>query len=296
MRALGGRPFSTPRGPAPTRFSYRLERLLMKRWVRLALRRGLPLALIAGGAGAFFADDARRADIALMADDIRASIAERPEFEVHMMAIDGVSEAVAAEIRTVLPIEFPISSFYLDLEEARDTVAALNAVSDVSVRIRTGGILQIVAAERVPVAIWRDRDGLRLVDADGVFVASVAARADRPDLPLVVGDGALDAVGEALALYALAEPISERLRGLVRMGERRWDVVLDNDQRILLPEEDPLGAFARVISLHQTPDMRLLDRDITTVDLRLPERMTVRLGPVAAARLSPVTASTEDSP
>jgi hypothetical protein len=43
-------------------------------------------------------------------------------------------------------------------------------------------------------------------------------------------------VPEALALVAAARPAVPRLRGLVRMGERRWDLVLDRDQRILLPE------------------------------------------------------------
>jgi cell division protein FtsQ len=50
------------------------------------------------------------------------------------------------------------------------------------------------------------------------------------------------------------------------VGERRWDVVLDRDQRILLPETEPGRALERVLALDQAQD--LLDRDVT-VDLRL---------------------------
>ena len=45
-------------------------------------------------------------------------------------------------------------------------------------------------------------------------------------------------MAEALALIRAAgrRRWKGRVRGLVRVGERRWDVVLDREQRILLPE------------------------------------------------------------
>ena len=46
-----------------------------------------------------------------------------------------------------------------------------------------------------------------------------------------------------------------RLRGLVRVGERRWDVVLDREQRIMLPEQNPIGAVERGIVLSDLQDL-----------------------------------------
>ena len=40
-------------------------------------------------------------------------------------------------------------------------------------------------------------------------------------------DGADLAAGEALEIFAAAQSILPRVRGLVRMGERRWDIVLE---------------------------------------------------------------------
>jgi cell division protein FtsQ len=59
------------------------------------------------------------------------------------------------------------------------------------------------------------------------------------------------------------------------MGERRWDMVLDRDQRILLPETDPVAAMHRVVALDQAQDM--LARDVSLVDMRLGSRPTLRL-------------------
>jgi cell division protein FtsQ len=73
------------------------------------------------------------------------------------------------------------------------------------------------------------------------------------------------------------------LRGLVRVGERRWDVVLDRDQRILLPEADPVPALERVIALDEATE--LLARDVAVVDMRNPSRPTLRLTAAAMEEL-----------
>ena len=67
------------------------------------------------------------------------------------------------------------------------------------------------------------------------------------------------------------------------MGERRWDMVLDRDQRILLPSEDPVSALDRVIALNDSQDM--LNRDVTVVDMRNTGRPTLRMNEEAAETL-----------
>ena len=122
-----------------------------------------------------------------------------------------------------------------------------------------------------------------MLDATGHRVASLSSRSDRPDLPLLAVDAADSATPEALALLAAAAPILPRVRGLVRVGERRWDVVLDRNQRILLPEDQPIAAIERLIALHQAGD--LLGRDILAVDLRTEHRPVLRLAPYALNQL-----------
>jgi len=136
-------------------------------------------------------------------------------------------------------------------------------------------VLSVKITERQPVALWRTRDGLAAVDIDGVVTGAVAQRAARSDLPLVAGRGASAALPEALRIFAAAAPADARVTGLVRVGERRWDLVLDRDQRILLPERGAVDALERVMLLAQVQD--LLDRDIAAVDMRLPDRPTIRM-------------------
>jgi cell division protein FtsQ len=130
-----------------------------------------------------------------------------------------------------------------------------------------------------------------MIDADGVQSGTVVSRGDRPDLPLIAGDGAEQNIREALDLYAGAGPLRDRVRGLVRMGERRWDIVLDRDQRMMLPGDGAVAAFDRVIALDIAQDM--LERDVTIVDMRNADRPTLRMNEDAAAALRRVSTTTD---
>ncbi|MBN2905670.1 MAG: cell division protein FtsQ/DivIB [Rhodobacteraceae bacterium] len=274
---------SSARDPAPSRLSYRAQRLWLTPLFRRALLRGVPLVALMAVPVVWLSDADRREALHAQIAEIRRQIETRPEFMVTLMAVDGASAEVDEDIREVLPLDFPVSSFDLDLEEMRATVAGLDAVKSAQMRIRPGGVLELTVLERVPAVVWRGVDGLELLDGQGHRVAPIAARAQRPDLPLVAGEGADAAIPEALSLIAAAAPIERRLRGVVRIGARRWDVVLDRGQRILLPETGAIAALERVIALTQVSD--LLARDVTTVDMRNPVRPTVRLAPGAVEDL-----------
>jgi cell division protein FtsQ len=247
--------------------------------IRFALRFGIPFALVFAVTSAYLSDPVRRDAIVQAALDLRTSIEERPEFMVADLAIRGAGASLAEDIREVVPIDFPVSSFDLDIGAIHSIVAGLDPVKSATVRIRPGGVLEIDVVERLPAVIWRSRDGLAMLDENGAHIDTLASRLERADLPVIAGEGGDKAVGEALALFAAAEPLGARLRGLVRIGERRWDVVLDRDQRIMLPVERPVAALERVIALSQAQDM--LERDVAVVDMRLGSRPTLRMNPSA---------------
>ncbi len=269
------RPVAPRNDPAPSRLTYRLERLMLTPAFRLALRVGLPFCLAFGAAGFYLSEESRREAILAGLQELRRQIETRPEFMVRLLAIEGASHETEEDIREIFPHDLPASSFDISLDDLREMILGLPAVADANLRIRRGGVLVVEVTEREPVAVWRSRDGLGLVDREGNMVAGIKRRAERPELPLIVGDGAERDVPGALAILSAAAPLGSRVRGLVRIGERRWDMVLDRGQRILLPEAKPVQALERVILLDEVQEM--LQRDVAVVDMRLPERPTVRM-------------------
>ncbi|HBQ36351.1 MAG TPA: cell division protein FtsQ [Rhodobacteraceae bacterium] len=273
--------------PAPSRVAYKTQRMMLRPGFRRFLRLGLPVLLIGATVLVVLSSQDRRDAMGQKISDIRRSIEERPEFMVKLMAIDGAQVALAETIRQSLPIDFPISAFDLDLEAMRSEIAALDVVADVVVQVRKG-ILQITVSERVPALVWRSADDLQLIDAGGHRVVSLGSRVDRSDLQLVAGAGADQHVAQARQIFAAAAPLAHRVRGLERMGQRRWDLVLDRGQRILLPEKQPILALERVIALNTAQD--LLARELTKIDMRNAKRPTIRIADSALKALRQIRA------
>jgi cell division protein FtsQ len=268
-----------PHDPAPSLWSYRVQRLWLTPLFRTVLRVGLPATALAVVCGVYFGDAARRAAIVDGMAEVRREIENRPEFRVNVLGVDGASDAVIAEIRAAVALDLPLSSFDLDLSDLRARIEALPAIASADLRIQSGGYLAVRVTERVPAMIWQTREGPVLIDAAGHFVAALDERVLDAPLPAMAGDGADRAVGEALALHAAAAPLGDQLQGLVRMGERRWDVVLTDGRRILLPEGRPVQALDRALALNDVSD--ILGRDVLRLDLRNPDRLTVQLTPQA---------------
>ncbi len=266
--------------PAPSRLSYRFQRWMLTPGIRLGVKLGLPICAIAGAIGIYFASEDRREAVTAYIADIRRSIQERPEFMVNLMAIDGAGTGLSDDIREVVPLDFPLSSWDLDVEQMRDTITGLDPVKSATVRIRPGGILQVDVVERQPVILWRTRNGVELLDETGVHIDHASSRKDHKGLPLIAGVGADQHVPEALELFQTSRSLGERVRGLVRVGERRWDLVLDRGQRIMLPTDRPVRALERVLAVNEVQD--LLERDVAVVDMRLGQRPTIRMTKAAS--------------
>ncbi|MGY6534096.1 MAG: cell division protein FtsQ/DivIB [Pararhodobacter sp.] len=270
--------------PSPSRLVYRLNRLWLTPLFRKTLTMGLPSLLLAGSVAVYLSDDARRAAVTGFASELQTAFHNRPEFRVETLSVQAESDVVAQAIHARLDADLPASSFTLDLDALRQRVELLDAVETAALRIRPGGVLEVAVIEREPAFVWRHADGLALIDAEGHRVALLRHRAARPDLPLIAGEGAPQAVAEARRLLAAAAPLGDRLHALVRVGARRWDLVLDGDRRIMLPPHGAVTALERVLALDNQP-LDLLSRDLVVVDMRNPDRPTLRLTETSLAEL-----------
>ena len=273
-----------PRKPAaPTRRSrfaggrigYRMQRIWLTPAYRLLIKYGLPVLALGAALGFHLSDEANRTALAEKADTVYSAVVDRPEFMVTELQWPEVTPELDAALRDRLELELPQSSFRLDLDALRQEVEALDWVRSADLRLLSDGVLGLSITERVPAILWRSEKGLQLLDTEGVRVAHVTRRDLRPDLPLIAGTGANEHIREAFDLLDAASPLGDRVLGLLRVGERRWDVVLDRDQRIRLPEKGALPALERAMALHQAQD--LLARDLVVADLRNPARPVLQI-------------------
>ena len=263
-------------GPGVSRWAFRLSRAWKKAWLRQGVLFVLPVLLLIGVGLRLVSDPDVQARLSAQAERMVALLSMRPEFAVQRLDVVGASVEVSREIRELAEVRPGMSSLNLDVGDLKTRIEKIGAVRTANVVLGSDGVLRVDVSERIPAALWRDADQkLWLVDREGEHVSRAMTRLGYPELPVLIGDGAKNAVGEGLALLAASDDLRDRVRAFVRVGERRWDVVLSDDLRIMLPEVEPGQALSRVIAWHYGDEV--LDRDLSTIDMRLPARPILRM-------------------
>ena len=218
-------------------------------------------------------------EIAERFKDVRDSAADATGFRIRAIALTGSKEVSREEILTTAGVTGRSSLLFLDADGARSRLLANPWIADASVLKLYPDRLQIAVTERRAFALWQ-KDGLVNVIATDGTVLEPFTVGRYSGLPLVVGRGAQRAASEFLAVIDRYPEVRAMLRASILVAERRWDLRLANGVNVRLPETDVAGALDRLVELDR--DRKLLSRDITAVDLRLADRVTVRLSDAAA--------------
>ena len=265
--------------PAPSRVAYRIMRLLLIPRLRLIFTLGFPSLLIFCATLGLFININVWENISAIKKDLKLAFVERPEFMIKVASIDGSSDELANEIREILPLDFPVSYFDLDIKYLHKVVNEIPAVASSAIKISAGGVLQINVAEKTPAFIWRKDNVMSVIDETGSFIRIANSRVDYPKLPLVVGEAANLVVSEISSLMQANEYFKDHVRAFIRVGERRWDLILENNVRIMLPQREFLAAFDRLMLMDEAGS--LLSGRLSNIDMRLVVRPTVRVDTVS---------------
>ena len=203
-------------------------------------------------------------------------------FGLERVTITGLQQLREDEILRDGGLDARASLAFLPVAQVRDRLAAVPLIGSVSVRKIYPRELLVTVVERQPSALWQTNGEIFVIAADGTVIDRM--RDERfAGLPLVVGETANAHTRDYLALLDAAGPLRGRIRAGTLVSGRRWTLKLDGID-VRLPETGAREAVARLVALEDTS--RLLEKDIIAVDLRMPDRLVVRLTEEAAgARL-----------
>src|SRR6266404_6104150 len=209
----------------------------------------------------------------------RDGIAGATGFRVVSIALAGNHHVSREEVLAAAGVTATTSLLFLDVDQTRERLKTNPWIADATVLKLYPGELQIGVKEREAFALWqKDRQVSVIADDGTVLEPYVAPRLIQ--LPLVVGEGAQTKAKEFLALLDRYPTMRDFVRAAVLVGERRWNLRLKNGIDARLPETDVAPALERLVALDN--EKNLITRDIVAIDLRLPDRVTVRLSEAAA--------------
>ncbi|WP_409360773.1 cell division protein FtsQ/DivIB [Bartonella heixiaziensis] len=195
-------------------------------------------------------------------------------FVVTNVDMRGDKRLVKQEVLKILGLNGAPSIFTFDVDRARSLLEKQAWVQSANVQKVYPNLVRISVVEREPYAIWQHDGMMDIVDRVGRVIVPFQGGVVQ-NLPLVVGKGAQNAAEKFIQALSVYPQFSSRVRAYVRVGDRRWDLVLDNGIRVMLPENDPLEKLASLLGSGRAQD--LFSRDIVSVDFRLSDRITVSL-------------------
>lgn len=196
-------------------------------------------------------------------------------FRIREVTVSGRSRTSFEEIAAALASGHGAPILAVDLERVKDRLESLPSVRVAAVERRLPGTLHLAIVEREPVAIWQDNGAHVLVDSDGHRIPGSIAGFE--NLPLVVGDGAGARAAELLAMLQSEPEMAARVRAAVRVGNRRWNLKLDDavtGLEVRLPEMQPEEAWHRLAQLDR--EQAVTRREVSMIDLRVPDRLVLK--------------------
>jgi cell division protein FtsQ len=164
----------------------------------------------------------------------------------------------------------------VNVSEIRNRLLGFGWIKDARVSHRLPDTLVIDIVERTPAALWQNEGRLALIDNEGVVLDRVPVD-KMPDLPLLIGPGANSQEQQLDRLIAAVPTLKPQLASATWIGGRRWDFNFQSGETLALPEGEESAKAALIKFARVDKETGLLGRGIVRFDLRVPDKMIVRL-------------------
>ena len=196
------------------------------------------------------------------------------------ISITGLEHHEPEALLAAISVEPGGSLIGFDAVQAKDILENLDWIENAKVQRLFPNQLAIEVKERAPFAIWQRGTAYYVIDKAGAAMSGLEA-SQMVRLPLVTGEGANVAAADLINQLSAYPDVMLQVKAAARVGSRRWNLYLDNGITVQLPEKDWQQAIAMADELNRT--QKLLSRGIRSLDLRLPDRVTVEVAEIAAA-------------
>ena len=214
---------------------------------------------------------------------------DRLGMQIRDIFSEGRQRTSAGEIYRILEPYYGQNILAVDIAAIQQRLQSLPWVREATVTRHFPDRLRTHLVEHRPIALWQPnvgqpttgqpaadlpRSGPALVSDQGDII-QVSAVSPYRHLPILSGADAPAAAADLLRLVGGEPSLVRLVTGAERIDSRRWNVFIDGRIEVRLPERDAAAAWHRLARLHD--EQSLLTRAVEAVDLRLDDRVIVRL-------------------
>ncbi len=193
-------------------------------------------------------------------------------FAVKYVDIKGRNHTSNQHILAALNIHEGDAILRLELTEMRERLINIGWIKDALVRRHLPDRLEIILQERIPLALWQTDDGHKVIDSAGKIITEAHSQ-KFTHLPVISGKNAPAKAYQILQMLQTEPELFADVWAVQLVSDRRWDVYLRSGVTVRLPEQDAGSAWSRLALIEQ--EKQITARDISTIDLRVPNKLVV---------------------
>lgn len=195
-------------------------------------------------------------------------------FKIDEIRVEGIKHTSKANLSEFLSTMKGTSIFSVNLDDVRHKIEDLPWVSEATIVRKLPNKLFINLREKEPVILWQHKGQKTLLSLDGSAIPGVDLEAYN-HLPFVVGERANEHIPELFDIIRSEPELAQMTTTAVLISNRRWDIKLRDSITVKLPEDNAIEAWKNLAKLIKNE--ALLERDISIVDLRIPDRLIFRV-------------------
>lgn len=185
-------------------------------------------------------------------------------FTLNTIIVNGVVNS-SIDSRYILDIigkkKAPI--FSLDIRKIQNIISQNPWVKGSYVYVTLPSTLKIVLQEKKPLAIWQYNGKVSIIDDQGDVITN-RINSQYQFLPVILGEDAnINANKLFIELNKLPQ-LREIITHSIYVGSRRWDLIINDNLIVKMPEENFAEAYNYLISLYKENELN----KITKLDLR----------------------------
>ena len=186
--------------------------------------------------------------------------------------ISGHSKVSSTQIRSCLGLPLHAPMLLFDMHKTYKCLHALPWVHTATLERHWPNTLYVTLTERKPFALWQHGKRIHLVDQWGSIIREKNLKAYMY-LPSITGAHAPKHLPKILEALEAFPALKKRVVSATWIGNRRWNIHLDNKITLMLPEKNIRHALKRFRKYEQTHQITKGAK--ARIDLRIPQRIII---------------------
>ncbi len=222
--------------PAPSKLSYKLNRLFYKLWFKLFLILILLVLCVVLAKNFLYKSIDLSAEIKFLSEGGSELYKDLTELSISRIVVKGAQKPLKAEIIMLIKKVSKEEFSALKAKSLQEKIKEIKKVKEAVVKFSTDGLVIVNVIERKQVAVFLNNNLYEVLDRNGVVLSVYSDYRGLSKLPLIVGKFGSKNIPDLLTLVNEIGLYGSEVLYYEWVGERRWNVHMKNNLVFKLPE------------------------------------------------------------